>query len=241
MKRAVAKDGRAMSFQYDSANRLTRQQDLNGFVIHYGYDSVGNLTSLTYPGNKVVGYEYDNVDRLIAVIDWMGNRTEYGYDLLGNVVSQSYPNGTSTKISYDKKHRLVAHENIGVTGYPLPRFAYLLDALGNRIGETRKDMGFYEPSSQNSSSTYDLADRILTSNGTGFSHDNNGNLIQKGVLNNTTTFSYDYNDMLTQVQSNSGTYQYEYDPLHEPHCKAGWFPKMELCRKFQCNVVTGSD
>jgi RHS repeat-associated protein len=213
LKRVKAKDGREMTFQYNADSRLTRFQDLNGFVIQYGYDGVGNLASLTYPGNKVVTYEYDNVDRLSAVTDWLANRTGYTYDILGNVVKMLYPNGTSTKFYYDKNQRLIVLENFGLPGQSLPQFAYKLDALGNRIGETRRNMNFYEPQVQNVPYSYDPADRILSAGSTTFQHDNNGNLIKKILPSGVTNYTYDYNDMLIGFQTPSENYQYEYDPL----------------------------
>jgi len=42
------------NYSYDDAGRLISQTDANGFTIAYAYDAAGNLTELTYPGNKKV-------------------------------------------------------------------------------------------------------------------------------------------------------------------------------------------
>ena len=138
MTRAVAKDGRETTFNYDANGRMTRYQDIHGFVLQYGYDAIGNRTSLIYPGSKTVNYEYDTLSRLVAVIDWLGNRTEYSYGNTGNLTRIDYPNGTYASIDYDPWNRPIAYQNFGIPGQELPRFAYKLDSLGNKIAETRK-------------------------------------------------------------------------------------------------------
>ncbi|MFT9057081.1 MAG: RHS repeat domain-containing protein [Ethanoligenens sp.] len=44
--------------------------DVNGNVIQYSYDVVGNLAALTYPDGKVVQYTYDAANQLKTVTDW---------------------------------------------------------------------------------------------------------------------------------------------------------------------------
>ena len=213
LRSVTAKDGRKMTFAYDKDGRLLSFKDLNGFLIKYRYDKWGNLISLTYPGNKLVKYRYDQNNRLTRVTDWLQNATVYTYDLAGNLAQVTYPNGTKAKSFYDKNQRLIAHQNFGVPGSSLPQFAYLLDDLGNRIGETRRNSTFEGPSWKNISSGYDLADRILNDGSALFQHDANGNLVQKTLGGSTWNYVYDYNNLLTQFQAPGQTCQYEYDPL----------------------------
>ena len=213
LRQVTAKDRRTMTFAYDKLGRLVNFKDINGFLLHYTYDGGGNLTSLTYPGNKVVTYTYDVMNRLSSLTDWLGNTTAYAYDNAGNPVQIAYPNGTGAQMFYDQNQRLVCYQNYGVPGQPLPRFAYLLDDLGNRIGETRKSGNFDEPAVKNVLSQHDLDDRLVNAGSTMFQYDSNGNTIQKGAGGSACNYAYDSNNMLTQVQLSGQTYQYQYDPL----------------------------
>ena len=38
---------------YDELNRVTSYTDANGKTVKYGYDELGNLVSLTYPGGEI--------------------------------------------------------------------------------------------------------------------------------------------------------------------------------------------
>ena len=213
LRQVTAKDRRTMTFAYDKLGRLVNFKDINGFLLHYTYDSMGNLTALTYPGNKVVSYKYDVANRLDNVTDWLGTSTTYAYDKVGNVAQITYPNGTGAQLFYDQNQRLMVYQNSGVPGQPLPQFAYLLDDLGNRTGETRRYANYEEPAWKNILSQYDSADRIINAGTTMFQHDANGNLLQKAVGANSSIFAYNTNNMLTKLVTPAQLYKYEYDPL----------------------------
>ncbi len=52
--------------------------DPHGFATGYQYDAAGNMTRVTYPGNKTVSYTYDALNRLETVtIDWLGKSASY--------------------------------------------------------------------------------------------------------------------------------------------------------------------
>src|SRR5207245_11579305 len=50
--------GRRDSLFYDGADRLIRRKLPNGQVVQFGYDTNGNLTSLTQPGRAAQGLQY---------------------------------------------------------------------------------------------------------------------------------------------------------------------------------------
>ncbi|MBU4234471.1 MAG: hypothetical protein KKD99_10265 [Proteobacteria bacterium] len=213
LREITAIDRRQMTFAYDKSGHIVNFRDIHGFLLHYAYDGEGNLTSLTYPGNKVVTYQYDNLNRLTSVTDWLGKTTTYTYDNVGNTVQIAYPNGTGAQLYYDSNHRLIVHQNYGVSGQPLPQFAYLLDDAGNCIGETRRYAEFAEPAWKNLASQYNIDDRLINTGSSMFQYDSNGNLISKTMGAIVFNYSYDYNNMMTQVQMPDKTYKYKYDPL----------------------------
>lgn len=76
----------ASTYTYDAVNRLASATDPRGFGIAYTRDANGNVTKVTYPGNKTVSYTYDAVNRLKTVsIDWLAKTAAYVYDDAGRM------------------------------------------------------------------------------------------------------------------------------------------------------------
>ena len=111
----------------------------------YGYDALGQLTSVTYPDGHIVTYDYDEVGNRIRVTD-NGVETEYttndlnqytqvgdvtyAFDADGNMISQT-ENGVTTTYSYDAENHLVG------VNTPTDTWAYQYDPLGNQVGSTQ--------------------------------------------------------------------------------------------------------
>ncbi|MCX5885489.1 MAG: cysteine peptidase family C39 domain-containing protein [Proteobacteria bacterium] len=208
-----AKDGREMNYQHDANNHLTRYQDLNGFVIQYSYDGVGNLTSITYPGNKVVNYEYDRTNRLIEVKDWLNNPTTYEYDAAGNLIRTTYPSGSIILQQYDDANGLKSILDYNADATVNAILDYTLDALGNRAAISSYQPLNAIPSWQNVSYSYNPDNRLLSTGNTNFNYDNNGNLTKKTAGSSVTNYSWDFNNMLTQVVAGGKTYSFKYDAI----------------------------
>ncbi len=142
--------GRVNLFEYDDAGRLirtTQNYDANrpigdenqyNLVTEYGYDTIGNFTSVLDANGIVKLYEYNEVNQLSAVVnnykpglqsDQETNvRTEYDYDSLGNLVEVQDANGHVTSYEYDDLSRLTREID------PLLHaWEYSYDAVGNLI------------------------------------------------------------------------------------------------------------
>jgi RHS repeat-associated protein len=136
-------DGSILSrfdYTYDASGLQSSMTTLDG-TFTYGYDPLGQLTSVTYPDGHVVAYDYDAAGNRIQVDDngvltsYVTNNlneytavgdTTYIYDADGNMTSQT-DGGVTTHYTYDVENRLVA-----VTT-PLDSWTYRYDAFGNRI------------------------------------------------------------------------------------------------------------
>lgn len=100
-------DGRSSSYLYDGNKRLIRSTDLEGMVSEFEYDSLSNISSLTFEGKKTLfGYQTIAGRSFISSLtDPMGNT--YTYDLnMWTTFSQNtlnYPDGK--KIKYHGDHR----------------------------------------------------------------------------------------------------------------------------------------
>jgi RHS repeat-associated protein len=139
-------DGSVLSrfdYTYDASGLQTSMTTLDG-TFTYGYDPLGQLTSVKYPDGQIVSYDYDAAGNRIQVDDngvvtaYVTNNlneytsvgdTTYTYDADGNMTSQT-EGGVATHYTYDIENKLIA-----VTT-PLDTWTYRYDALGNRVAST---------------------------------------------------------------------------------------------------------
>lgn len=198
------------SYSYDGLNRLTeltRQSADGALTLRYGYDPLGNRTSLSYPGGRSVAYAYDALSRLTAVNDG-GALTRYSYDALGNRETVAFPNGVSTRYHYDASSRLTAIRTFGPTGSLLVHIDYVLDAVGNRV-----QMVDHEGLTDY---TYDSANRLTRvvypdQTAVAYSYDAAGNRATMTGPEGTTSYSYDNANRLTSTTLGATTTSFTYD------------------------------
>jgi len=89
-----------------------------GFLTSYGYDALGNLTSVTQNGLNSRSYSYDGLSRLKTETNPESGTTTYAYDSCsaGDLCTRVRPRAnqtnsavtTTTNYSYDALHRLTA-------------------------------------------------------------------------------------------------------------------------------------
>jgi RHS repeat-associated protein len=102
------------SYSYDGANRMvsvtqTLVSAPGGQVATlYGYDSVGNLTSVTDPNGNLTTYVYDDFGRMQRQNSPVSGTTTYAYDLAGNLLSTTDANGATTSRVYDSLNRVTS-------------------------------------------------------------------------------------------------------------------------------------
>jgi len=139
-------DGTLLSrfdYTYDASGRRDSMTTLDGTFL-YGYDRLGQLTSVTYPDGHVVDYAYDAAGNRTEVTDngvttaYVTNNLNqysevggviYAFDLDGNLISKTEA-GVTTTYSYDIENRLT-----GVTT-PTDSWTYGYDPLGDRVAAT---------------------------------------------------------------------------------------------------------
>ncbi len=147
-------DGSVLSrfdYTYDVSGRRTSMTTLEG-TYEYGYDALGQLTSVRYPDGRIVVYDYDAAGNRRQVIDdgvvtsyttngmnqyvTVGDAV-YEYDLDGNLISKTEGDVT-TRYEFDPDNRLgkVDEYGNGVDERPTDTWTYSYDAFGNRIGAT---------------------------------------------------------------------------------------------------------
>ncbi|WP_460242364.1 RHS repeat-associated core domain-containing protein, partial [Aurantivibrio infirmus] len=183
----------------------------NDKLLQYGYDAVGQLTSMTMPNGSVIAYEYDGARRLTAIEDAQGNRIEYTLDAAGNRTAEVIKTsaGVATKSmtqSFDELSRL--REVVGADNQ-LQQFNY--DVNDNLTSDTN---------GRNFTTTqdYDALNRPTTtlnaeSNTVEFTYDGRDNLTSvtdpRGL---TTSYTYDAYDNVTELNSpDTGLTTFVYD------------------------------
>ena len=222
------------TYTYDANGRMTGVTDSFGLAITYDYDTVGNRTLMVAPGNKTLSYIYDDNNRLTGIVsgadrftlsyDAVGRRnslaypngvtttysndaanrltgiesrkidsalissTIYTYDNAGNRLT-NVTNGKNYVYQYDTLNRLVdAFEtNSGAQEF------YTYDPVGNRLASHRSN-----------AYSHNAANQLLSSDGTTFTYDDNGNMTQKTTATGATTYTYDYENRLIQVNKTEG-------------------------------------
>jgi len=118
------------TFRYDGVYRQTEEtrRDYWGaleYSLTYGYDAVGNRTSMTRDGTSYT-YTYDDNDKLTAVSGG-GQSASFGYDGAGNMTSVSGTMFGSWTLSYDDESRLTS-----VT-YPGGTDSFSYNAFGQKM------------------------------------------------------------------------------------------------------------
>jgi RHS repeat-associated protein len=92
-------------------------------------------------------------------------------------------------------------------------YAFTLDGVGNRTQTDLNEPMMPSYNAETINYTYTLGNILNTAGGNSYSHDANGNRIQKSGSSGTTTYTYDSLNRLTQVVKDSQTTQYLYNGL----------------------------
>lgn len=173
---------------------LCSSTDAKNNKTSYGYDSNGNLTSITPPtplGSTAV--TYDGLSRISTVTDGNGNKTTYSYDALDRIVQILYagattclPNSaTCITYTYDADGNLTNRsDNTG-------NYVFTYDALNRVLDESLPDAT--------------TACTGSTPPGLTFGYDNVGNLTSYCDAGGTTTYAYDAANRLTNLAEPTGS------------------------------------
>lgn len=122
-----ASTGAHWNASYNPNGTVSSNTDANGNVTSYAYDSVGNLTTITYPAPLGgVTYTSDGLSRIQTKTDGKGQKQTYSYDLLDRIIQILY-NGATTcapltgnciQYSYDADGNVIQlQDNTGATTF----------------------------------------------------------------------------------------------------------------------------
>ena len=185
---SVAGPEGAVSFTYDAAGRLERQDNANGTYTLYSYDTAGRPETINH-------YKGDG-----TVID----AKEYGYDPAGNTTSVTDGGGAATFL-YDPLERLTE------ASYPGgPTITYSYDAAGNRL---REENSVTSTTTYNYGPSSELLQKHTPAGTVNFTYDERGNLATRQDAGGTTIYDFDTDNRLRSILYPGGSeQQYLYYP-----------------------------
>ncbi len=213
----ISPEGKSLTYTYDKANRLT--SIINGGTFTFGYDTKGQRSSLSYPNGDTARYGYDKQGRLTSLLrkNSAGNvisSNSYTLDKIGNREKNTTQDLTNS-YRYDAIYRLT-QALTNTPGYSTNTTA--TKGTANAV-QQQKDYFSYDPvgnrltSANNRNYTYGPANQLISENGTIYSYDKNGNLVQKTTTTETTTYTWDFENRLINAATPSTTSEYAYDPF----------------------------
>jgi RHS repeat-associated protein len=239
--RHISQSSYTTSYQYDVANRITGLTYPDTMQILYSYDDLNRvteikryidgsndeilldnaqydaeslLTQFDYGNGLQATFSYDSRDRL-STLDVMNGETSfldlnYTYDNSSNVTeigngwrdTNSDWHSDTEYYGYDGLNRLTSATCSSWSD------TYSYDKVGNR---TAKNGTTY---------TVNLVNEVTAlSDGTTFAYDDNGNLTEKTIGDDTWSYSYDYANRLTSIEKNSAVQgEYSYDGFGKRLC-----------------------
>lgn len=184
-------------YTYDTLNRLTSETLLDGTLIEYQYDAVGNRTLKKVNGSPTAAYLYDAANQLTSV-----NEVVYSYDANGNMTSDG-----SRDFVYDAANRLIQVKN-HATQTSIASFEY--DAFDRRTSMTTVNgVVYFHYDGKSGRVLYetDSNNNIRAK----YIYDNNGNRIS--IVFNGQTYFYQYNGYghVIALTDTNGTVVASYD------------------------------
>jgi len=193
-------------YTYDALNRLSSVIDTTG-VATYGYDGVGNRTSVSYPNGTSHVYRYDNVNRLTKLETYGANgalveQYDYLLNAIGRRTQIKELNGRTSDYTYNVLNRLT-QEAITDTANGNYITDYVYDKVGNRVSETVNGVS--------KTFSYDLNDRLLSAGSTSYTYDNNGNTLSSTGAGVVGSFQYNAKNQLASATNAGVTAVFGYD------------------------------
>jgi RHS repeat-associated protein len=135
------------TFEYDSADRLTKTTYATGLYVSFAYDSGGRRSLMTTSDGLTVNYSYDTVGRLAGLADGDDQSiVSYTYNDAGYLTQETNGNGTYTTYNYDSAGQLISLVNYDDEHTVNSRYDYTYDQLGRRTSlttlEGKTDYGY---------------------------------------------------------------------------------------------------
>jgi RHS repeat-associated protein len=146
LSRTLLGSSLAEQFVQDAEGRVVQHRRFNGDVVTYGYDELGNRTSIALAATasapaRTYTLRYTAFGALSEVVDSARGTTRYAYDARQRLVeitypsSASYPQGSFVRFAYDRSGKLVERTTpAGTTRYGYDERGWLTTVTDVRLG-----------------------------------------------------------------------------------------------------------
>ena len=124
-----------VTYTYDAAGNLTEMAlDAEGttpLVAAIGYDSLGQVTSITNADGTYTTYHYDQGGNLVFESDGLGRLTQCGYDQRSRLIATIQPDGSVLRTIYDGGNRIVGQADAlgNITRYKYDKLGQVTEAI----------------------------------------------------------------------------------------------------------------
>lgn len=212
---AALRDRRA--YAYDGVGWVTQDEIKPEFgttpsltlAYQYGYDLVGNRTSIQWPDAWTATYTYDAANRM-ATVSFPGGSGTWAYDSQSRPTGFSRSNGTTTSYTYEADSDLATLTHAYASGSPMTAtFAYARDKAGLITYRGNTTAYDWTPSMAYARS-YGPANplnQVASEAGTALVFDVRGNMTSDG----TWTFAFDQRNRMASAIKPGTTATYDYD------------------------------
>ncbi|WP_444931801.1 RHS repeat-associated core domain-containing protein [Microbulbifer sp. SSSA002] len=183
-------DAGSTALMYDDLGRIIQQDDTIdswSFSTQYSYDSLGRISSITYPSGRIVSYSRDALGRISAISSQTNAEasartivSNIQYQPFGGISSMDYGNGISQSYSYDLDGRL---ETVSASG----------------IGNIRSEFYTYDFANNITG----IADNLDNAKDRGFIYDKLNRLTDEGYIEGENSYHYDLVGNRTQQDATS--------------------------------------
>lgn len=216
IKRRVSGVTTATQFIYDGLDRPIEQTDALAQTVQYGYDTLGRVTALTYPGGKKLTNRYDDLGRLTSQVDWAGRQMAYAYDQADRLIRRAWPNGVVQTNTFDDAGRLTGLSHSPPTANSNSinialRYAY--DRNGNKTGSSEKGtLPWPQPSLTDETARYTASGRLVDRDieitnqvsRIAYSYDPSGNMTNAVGNGQSWSLTYDEDNRTTAIHWDAG-------------------------------------
>ena len=215
--------GKARQTQTDALGQLSQAVEAPGGLAYpttYGYDTLGNLTSVTQ-GVQTRTFAYDSLSRLVTATNPESGTLQYEYDANGNLTKRTDCLGTITQYYYDGLNRVCSRtyaEGLGVSATPDVTLTYdgvgtganslgRLSTVANSVSSTL--YSGYDPVGRVSGSTQltDGQARAFV-----YTYDRAGHMVtQQYPSGRTVSSAFDSGGRASWTRGNFAIYSYQFD------------------------------
>ncbi|WP_298123294.1 hypothetical protein, partial [Brevundimonas sp.] len=197
--------GQTTTMTWDALGRMLTESGPTG-TMSYAYDIGGRRTGQTWPGSSTpftASWGYNVLGEMTTISGPSGVIASYVYDNLGRRAAMSRANGVSTTYAYDGVSRLTGLTHGGAANVAL---SFTHNPAGQIATRTVSNPTYaWAPPATTTTYTLDRLNRVASANGATLSYDANGNLTHDG----TRSYSYDAANRLTGGGSPTGSLTYD--------------------------------